>query len=63
MRATGRPDCRRLSVFRQATMSWTVPCQGTAKEWNAHSERPSWESGVDARADKVGGCVVLTFTR
>ena len=43
----GRPDCRRLSVFRQATLSWTLPCHGTAKEWNAHSEGSSWESGVD----------------
>src|SRR5258708_7684755 len=22
----GRPDCRRLSLFRQATLSWTLPC-------------------------------------
>jgi hypothetical protein len=27
-----RPDCRRLSVFRQATLSWTLRCHGTAEE-------------------------------
>ncbi len=28
------------------TLSWTLPYHGTAKEWNAHSERSSWESGA-----------------
>jgi hypothetical protein len=47
----GRPDCRHLSVFRQATLSWILRCHGTAKEWNAHSERSSWESGADRLVD------------
>jgi hypothetical protein len=38
-------------VFRQDTLSWTLPFHGTAKEWNAHSERSSWGS----RADRLVG--------
>jgi len=44
---TSGEDCRHLSVFRQATLSRTLGCHGTAKEWNARSERPLWDGGVD----------------
>src|SRR5262249_20243342 len=29
----GRPDCCRLSLFRQATLSWTLPCDVLCVDW------------------------------
>src|SRR5579862_2443215 len=33
--------------FSTSYLELELPCRGTAKEWNARSERSSWESGAD----------------